>query len=58
LVLSSAWTFAQTSTGTVAGRVVDPQGRPVAGATVTVTNTDPSTARTAVTDALGNCRWD
>ncbi|QHN04339.1 TonB-dependent receptor [Granulicella sp. WH15] len=47
---------AQTSTATIAGRILDPQGRPVAGATVTVRNTDLSSTRTATTDASGNFR--
>jgi hypothetical protein len=48
---------AQTSTGTIAGHVTDPQGEAVPGAAVTVKNTDLSTARTATTDAQGNFRF-
>lgn len=40
----------------MAGKVVDPQGKAVAGATVTVTNADLATARTTITDAQGNFR--
>jgi hypothetical protein len=43
--------FAQETTGTIAGRIVDAQGLAVPGATVTVTG--PQGARTAVSDAAG-----
>src|SRR5258708_767203 len=41
------------STGTIQGVVTDPTGATVAGATVTLTNTDTSTSRTAVTNESG-----
>jgi hypothetical protein len=44
--------FAQETTGTVTGRVVDAQGLAIPGATVTLTG--PQGARTFVTDADGN----
>jgi hypothetical protein len=47
---------AQTSTGTIAGRVLDPSGKPVANATVKVTNTDLSATRTATSNAEGEFR--
>jgi hypothetical protein len=42
---------AQETTGNISGRIVDAQGLPVPGATVTVTG--PQGARTAVTDTDG-----
>jgi hypothetical protein len=42
----------QETTGTISGRVVDPQGLPIPGATVTATG--PQGAKTAVTDGTGN----
>jgi Carboxypeptidase regulatory-like domain/TonB-dependent Receptor Plug Domain len=42
---------AQGTTGTIAGRILDPQGMPVPGATVTVSG--PQGAKTAVTDSDG-----
>src|SRR5882672_6346181 len=43
--------FAQETTGTIKGRIVDAQGLAVPGATVTVTG--PQGAKTTVTDAEG-----
>src|SRR5436853_2444061 len=43
--------YAQGTTGTINGRIVDPQGLAVPGATVTVTG--PQGARTTVTDSTG-----
>jgi len=43
--------YAQGTTGTISGRIVDPQGLAVPGVTVTVTG--PQGARTAVTDGNG-----
>src|SRR5215510_12614157 len=43
--------FAQETTGTVSGRVVDSQGLPIPGATVTATG--PQGTKQAVTDATG-----
>ena len=51
MLLASASLFAQETTGTIQGRVVDAQGLAVPGATVTVTGTQG--AKTAVTDADG-----
>jgi hypothetical protein len=45
--------FAQTTSGTLSGTVVDSQGAVVIGATVTVKNMDTSVASTAVTTASG-----
>jgi len=45
--------FAQQTTGTIAGRVVDPQGMAVPGANVTATSTTTGLVRTDVTDSGG-----
>src|SRR6266478_5260995 len=51
---SSAAAMGQAiSTGTIQGVVMDPTGASVAGATVTLTNTDTSTTRTGVTNESG-----
>lgn len=47
---------AQSNTASVSGTVVDPQGRPVVGAAVTVNNTDLSSPRTTTTDSAGTFR--
>jgi hypothetical protein len=44
--------WGQETTGTISGRVVDPQELPIPGATVTATG--PQGAKTAVTDGSGN----
>jgi hypothetical protein len=44
---------AQTSTGSVYGKITDPQGLPIAAAAVTVRSTDVATTRTVQTDATG-----
>src|SRR5438876_9434053 len=51
LAVTAATTQAQTTTGTIAGRIVDTQGLAMPG--VTVTATGPQGAKTAVTDADG-----
>jgi hypothetical protein len=48
--------LAQSNTGTIAGHVSDPSGRPVAGATIVVRNTDLSSTRTTVSDEHGEFR--
>src|SRR5712692_10263367 len=45
--------IAQVTTGDITGRVTDPQGRVVAGASVTVTNKCTSQTRTATTNDSG-----
>lgn len=45
--------FAQVTTGDITGRVLDPQGAAVVGATVTVRNTATSLTRTATTNDSG-----
>jgi hypothetical protein len=44
---------AQTTTGRILGRVTDPSGATVSGATVVVTDVQRGASRTAVTDASG-----
>ena len=58
LLVTTALAFGQTSRGTVSGTVTDPAGAVVAGATVTLTSTDTSQARTASTNDEGFYRFD
>ena len=51
LALMAATAHAQSTTGTIAGRIVDAQGLATPGATVTVTG--PQGAKTTVTDTEG-----
>ena len=53
LLLGSSRLIAQQTTATIVGNVIDPSGAAVVGATVTVTNTGTSAARTAVTEDDG-----
>jgi outer membrane receptor protein involved in Fe transport len=48
----------QTSRGTVSGNVTDPNGAVVAGASVTLTNTQTNVSRTATTNDEGAYRFD
>jgi hypothetical protein len=45
--------FAQNTASSLSGRVLDPAGQPVAGATVEVVHIPSGTSRTVVTDAEG-----
>ncbi len=54
LLASTSNAFAQTNTASIRGSVTDPQNRPVAGAIVTVSNTDLSSKRTTTTDSQGS----
>ncbi|MGE5358620.1 MAG: carboxypeptidase regulatory-like domain-containing protein, partial [Bacteroidales bacterium] len=54
-VLACVPAWAQT-TGQITGRIVDPTGVPLPGATVTVTSPALQAARTAVTDVAGTYR--
>ena len=56
-VLASASIFAQTQTSTILGVVKDGQGATIPGATVTITNTETGTARTATTGNDGAYRF-
>ncbi len=53
-LLVAATLSAQSTTGTISGRVTDGQGLPVPGATVTVTSLNLQGARTAVTAENGD----
>src|SRR4051812_22006913 len=50
--------FAQTSRGTVSGIVTDPQGAAVAGASVTLLNTQTNLSRTTTSNGEGFYRFD
>ena len=52
-VLQITLAYGQATTATIRGRVVDPQGRPVASATVTVRRQDNAISRTVSTAADG-----
>ncbi|HXJ91196.1 MAG TPA: carboxypeptidase regulatory-like domain-containing protein [Candidatus Binatia bacterium] len=45
--------YGQKITGTISGSVTDPSGAVLAGATVTITNTETGLVRTAATDSTG-----
>lgn len=45
--------FAQNTSSALSGRVVDPEGRPIAGATVDILHVPSGTRRSVVTDAQG-----
>jgi len=52
-VVVAAPALAQNTTSAVSGRVVDPAGKPVAGATVVITHTESGSVNTTSTDAEG-----
>ena len=54
IIVLAAPGFAQVTTGNITGRVTDPQGKVVAGATVSATNKSTGAARTATTDNSGD----
>jgi hypothetical protein len=53
ILLICASTFAQINFGRILGKVTDPSGAVVAGATVTVTNSGTNVSRTLTTDTSG-----
>lgn len=53
-LLAAVPAFAQATTGEIAGRVTDPSGQLVAGATVTATNSATSFVRTTTTTSGGD----
>ena len=53
LSIGSMTAFGQTGTSSVRGTVVDPQGKVVSGATVTLTNTETNTSRNQTTSDSG-----
>ncbi len=58
VLVSSMFTLAQTSRGTVSGVIKDQTGAVIPGATVTLTNTDTTVERTATTNDEGFYRFD
>jgi outer membrane receptor protein involved in Fe transport len=58
VLLTSVLTFAQTSRGVVSGVIKDQSGAVISGAEVTLTNSDTTVARTAVTNDEGFYRFD
>src|SRR5260370_40800249 len=58
LLLSAAFSWSQTGTSTVRGTITDPQGRVVAGATVTLTNVATNTVRTTKSTDTGTYVFD
>jgi hypothetical protein len=58
LLLLPGFLFAQTDTGRVRGTVSDPQGAMLGGATVTLTNTDTSVAKTMSSTSEGTFDFD
>ena len=50
---SGAHVFAQTTSATITGRILDPQGAPAPAITVSVTGQGTGVSRTAVTDTSG-----
>ena len=48
--------LAQTNTGSIVGHAQDPTGKPVAGASIVVQNTDLSAKRTTLSDTQGDFR--
>lgn len=55
-MLLTAAALAQSNTGAIVGHAQDATGKPVAGASVVVQNTDLSARRTTLTDAQGDFR--
>src|SRR5215218_7805861 len=53
LSLGGMTAFGQTGTSSVRGTIVDPLGKVVSGATVTLTNTETNTSRTQTTTDSG-----
>ena len=51
VMLAAVPTFAQQTTGAIAGRVLDPQGGAVPGATITATNIATGLVRSDVSDS-------
>src|ERR1035437_8542906 len=50
--------FAQTSTGSISGNVLDPQGHPIAGAAVRVTNVETGEVQARQSSSAGSYRVD
>jgi hypothetical protein len=58
MVFSCQAAFAQLITGTIEGRVTDPSGAVVGGATVTLVDVATNSTHKAVTDGTGDYRVD
>src|SRR5215213_10326083 len=58
IILAAVAASAQTSRGTVSGTVTDPNGAAVAGATVTLLNTQTNLSRASTTNGEGFYRFD
>ncbi|MEK6325810.1 MAG: TonB-dependent receptor [Acidobacteriota bacterium] len=58
LVLLSGSVPAQSSTSSVSGSVVDPQGKAVGGAAVTLTNVETNAVRTSTTNENGSFQFE
>jgi hypothetical protein len=56
--ISALTLIAQTSTGTISGSVLDPQGRPIAGAAVRVTSMGTGEVQARQSGSAGNYRVD
>ena len=54
VVLAAAPALAQNTTGAIGGSVLGSDGKPVAGATVTILHTETKTTSTTTTDATGH----
>src|SRR5262245_18576990 len=54
VLLSSSWISAQTTTGSIVGKITDPTGAVVPGAVVTVSNVDTGISTKINTDSSGN----
>ena len=52
-LLLASWGFAQETRSTIAGRVLDPQGAAVSGASVVVTNVDINASTHLATNETG-----
>ena len=53
-LLAASSAFAQNTSSSLSGRLVDASGRPVAGATVQILHVPSGTTKTVTTDANGN----
>src|SRR5262249_22638639 len=52
-VLFASMSWGQSSSGDISGRVIDPTGQAIAGATLTLTRVDTGEVRTFTSEALG-----
>ncbi|MCT7264652.1 carboxypeptidase-like regulatory domain-containing protein, partial [Salmonella enterica] len=52
-LLATAPAFAQDTSSSISGRIVDGNGQPIAGATVQIVHEPTGTTKTTTTDAAG-----